>query len=87
MKNSSKIDAAGRVVIPKAFRERYGLSTDRKVRIVALPDGVAIIPEKSNRRIIRKGGIVAIDTGVENAALDLFDVTTVREEHLTTKER
>ena len=83
MKTKTKIDTAGRVVIPKALRERYGFTTGREVWIVPLPDGISLIPERSQRRNIRRGRIVAIDTGAEVAAMDVFDVSRLREEHLS----
>ena len=79
---STKIDAAGRVVIPKELRKRYGLETGTVVHIVPLPDGVSIIPELKQRRFIRRGPVLSIDTGVAGATLVQFDVERLREEHL-----
>ena len=81
MKNKTKVDTAGRIVIPKELRERYGLTPDREVHIIPLPDGISLIPARSKRRIIRKGRITAIDTGADTATLDLFDVSRLRDEH------
>jgi AbrB family looped-hinge helix DNA binding protein len=76
------IDSAGRIVIPKKLRERYGLGTGRAVWIVPLPDGISIIPDLPERRFIRNGPILSISTGLSTAALSDFDVDRVREEQL-----
>jgi len=39
----TSIDAAGRIVIPKKLRERYGLGTGSTVSIIPLPDGISIV--------------------------------------------
>ena len=45
MKLKGQIDSAGRIVIPKELRDRYGLKKGRAVSFVPLPDGVCIVPE------------------------------------------
>jgi len=79
---STKIDAAGRVVIPKELRKRYGLDSGTTVHIVPLPDGVSIVPERRQRRFLRRGPILSIDTGSAEASLEHFDLDRMREEHL-----
>jgi AbrB family looped-hinge helix DNA binding protein len=79
---STKIDAAGRVVIPKELRKRYGLESGTAVHIVPLPDGVSIIPERKQRRFLRRGPILSIDTGCAEASLEHFDVDRLREKRL-----
>jgi AbrB family looped-hinge helix DNA binding protein len=37
-----KIDKAGRVVVPKALRERLGFKLDSELEAVELPDGVLL---------------------------------------------
>ena len=82
MKSKIIVDSAGRIVIPKELRKRYGLTAGREVQIVPLPDGISLIPARSKRRIVRKGRITAIDTGADTATLDLFDVSRLRDEHI-----
>ncbi len=82
MRAVSKIDAAGRVVIPKELRDRYRLDPGRAVRIIAMPDGVSIVPEERERRFIRRGPILCIDTGADPAELGEFDVGQMRDEYL-----
>ena len=85
MRSRCRIDSAGRIVIPKALRERYGMDEGRVVTIVPLPDGVSIIPEQAPRRFVRQGPILAIDTGSGEAPMEVFDVDRVRDEHLRSK--
>jgi len=78
----TRIDGAGRVVIPKDLRKRYGLERGTVVQIVPLPDGVSIVPERRQRRFVRRGPILTIETGVMEAVLDQFDVDDLRDERL-----
>ena len=85
MKLKGQIDSAGRIVIPKELRDRYGLKKGRVVSIVPLADGISIVPELSERRFIRNGPLLSIDTGSAAASLADFDVDRVRDEHLGSK--
>jgi AbrB family looped-hinge helix DNA binding protein len=38
------IDKQGRIVIPKEIREKYGLSEDGKLELVARENGIELIP-------------------------------------------
>jgi AbrB family looped-hinge helix DNA binding protein len=38
------IDKQGRIVIPKEIREKYGLSEDGKLELVAREDSIELIP-------------------------------------------
>lgn len=82
----TKIDAAGRIVIPKELRERYGFVRGKTVQIIPLHDGVSIVPEQRQRRFLRLGPIMAIDTGVDSAKIEDFDVDRLREHHLEHKQ-
>ncbi len=85
MRLRTRIDAAGRIVIPKELRQRYGLEKGSPVTIVPLPDGVSIVPELSERRLVRRGPLLSIDTGVGVARIEDFDVDRVRDDHLRGK--
>ena len=37
-----KIDKSGRIVVPKALRERFGFKPDSELEALELPDGVLI---------------------------------------------
>jgi AbrB family looped-hinge helix DNA binding protein len=79
------IDRAGRVVIPKDLRERYGLEAGTEVEVIAVPDGVTLVPTRSERRVVRIGRVVAIDTGATQAQAEIFNVDKSRIEQLTRK--
>jgi len=82
MSLKTTIDRAGRLVIPKVFRERYGLDEGAEVEIIAAPDGITLVPSRTERRIVRRGRVLAIDTGAETAPLEAFDVESVRRDRL-----
>jgi len=82
MSLKTTIDGAGRIVIPKALRERYGLDEGAEVEIIAAPDGITLIPSRTERRIVRRGRVLAIDTGAETAPLEAFAVESARRDRL-----
>ena len=82
----TRIDGAGRVVIPKELRRRYGLERGTVVQIVPMPDGVSIVPERRQRRFVRRGPILTIDTGAGEATLEQFEVDSLRDEQLASKD-
>ena len=81
----TRIDRAGRVVIPKDLRERYGLEAGTEVEVIAVPDGITLVPTRSERRVVRIGRVVAIDTGATQAQVEIFNVDRGRTEQLTRK--
>lgn len=86
MEIKTTIDSAGRVVIPKELRKRYGFSGGSSVYIIPLADGVSIVPERVERRFIRHGPILAIRTGGKTAPLEQFDIERLRDEQLDRKQ-
>ena len=82
----TKIDAAGRIVIPKEIRDRYGFDSGKIVQIIPLHDGVSIVPERRKRRFLRLGPILAIDTGADSVQLEDFEVDRLRDDHLENKQ-
>jgi len=85
MKTIRQIDAAGRLVIPKDFRKKYGLEPGHRVRILPGAMGVTLEPEHPYRRFIKRGPILTVDTGAGKAPMDAFDVSVMRENHLDEK--
>jgi AbrB family looped-hinge helix DNA binding protein len=85
MKTITRIDSAGRLVIPKELRKRYGFESGQQIRIFPGPEGVTLVPERSNRRFIKCGPILTIDTGAKTAPLEDFDVSALRKDHLNGK--
>ena len=83
MKNTSTIEAAGRLVIPKHLRKRYGMEPGKTIMFVERDQGLLIMAEHSRQRFVKEDPITAIDTGAGTAPASLFDVSEVREKHLT----
>ncbi len=50
------IDKAGRIVIPKSFRESLGLAEGGVVEVIAEDGRVVISPPPMGKRLITKGG-------------------------------
>lgn len=86
MKEVVQIDSAGRLVIPKELRNRYGFQAGKRIRLIAGDEGVTLVPEFPNRRLIRRGPILTIDTGSGIASEEVFNVSRLREAHLKEKE-
>ena len=82
----TKIDAAGRIVIPKEIRDRYGFSSGKIVQIIPRHDGVSIVAEQRKRLFLRLGPILAIDTGADSARIEDFEVDRLRDDHLEHKQ-
>jgi AbrB family looped-hinge helix DNA binding protein len=57
MKTITRIDSAGRLVIPKELRKRYGFESGQRIRIFPGAEGVTLVPERGNRRFIKCGPI------------------------------
>ncbi|MFP4378226.1 MAG: AbrB/MazE/SpoVT family DNA-binding domain-containing protein [Spirochaetales bacterium] len=85
MSTRTRIDRAGRLVIPKDLRERYGLEEGVEIEIIAVPDGITLIPARTERRLVRVGRVSAIDTGAAQAPADVFDVGRIRSEQIVRK--
>ena len=78
----TRIDRAGRLVIPKELRDRYGLEAGMEVEVIPVPDGITLVPARTERRIVRRGRVVAIDTGAETAPIEAFEVDRARLDRL-----
>ena len=59
------VDAAGRVVIPKQLRERFGLGPNAQLEIEAAPTGLHLRPVVRSRRsiIVGSDGLPLIEPG------------------------
>lgn len=85
MKTITQIDSAGRLVIPKELRKQFGFEAGERVRLIPGADGVTIVPEQRQHRFVKRGPILTIDTGAGIASMDVFDISPLREDHLTEK--
>ena len=61
-------------MIPKELRKRYGFESGQRIQIFPGAEGVTLVFERSNRLFIKCGPILTIDTGVETAPMEAFDV-------------
>lgn len=52
------IDHAGRIVVPKALRERFGLHAGTELEIEAVADGIRLRPRDSEPAFIEKDGVL-----------------------------
>lgn len=68
------IDSAGRLVVPKALRDRLGLEPGSTVDVSQYGAGLQILPVSRTARLRRSGGtVVAVsDTAITDA--DVFEL-------------
>ena len=85
MNTITHIDSAGRLVIPKELRKRYGFESGQRIRLIPGAEGVTLVPERTHRQFIKCGPILTIDTGVGTAPIEAFDVSGLRKDHLNGK--
>ena len=78
MNRTTRVDAAGRLVIPKTFRDHYGFDEGTPIEVIAVPDGIMLVPARGERKIVKRGRILAIDTGAGIAPAAIFDPGRVR---------
>lgn len=86
MKTTLVVDRAGRVVIPKPVRQRYGWTSGRTVRLLERADGIVLTSAEPGPRLVRKGGLLVADTGAGPADPAWFDPAAVRDESLSRRD-
>jgi AbrB family looped-hinge helix DNA binding protein len=74
-----RIDGTGRVVIPKALREAFGLRPDSQLELTADQGGIRLDPVDPAPRAIDDRTHPPRLTKVEDASLTDADVRTVRD--------
>ena len=76
-----KIDRAGRVVLPKPVRERWGLRADTEMELIERPDGLLLKPVGAALAMVKVDGLwVHQGTAVPNARWDV--IADIRDERL-----
>lgn len=62
------MDAAGRIVVPKALREALGLTAGSAVDISRYGAGLQVLPSGRTARIVDEGGVPVItgDTTIDD---------------------
>ena len=73
------IDGAGRIVIPKAVRDAAGLAAGTEVEVEFRDGRVEIEPATLPMRVVKRGGSVVIEAGVDLPPLTDDDVRDVLE--------
>ena len=51
------MDKAGRVVLPKSVRDRFGLREGSDLEIIEAPEGILLKPTEREPPMINKGGL------------------------------
>ena len=63
MKATLKIDKAGRVIIPKEFRDRMRLAPGSALRLSGTDEKIVLKPIREEGRFYKKGGFWGFDSG------------------------
>ena len=83
------IDRLGRIVVPKAVRERLHLVPGTSLELTADSGGIRIVPVNSEPALVRKRGVL-IHHGTETIDLDIRKVIdqtrTNRNDYLVAEE-
>ena len=68
-----KIDKAGRIVVPKAIRERLGLDAGMDLEIIEGAGGVLVRPAKREPLLVREGKLL-VHTGKLSGSYDAASI-------------
>jgi AbrB family looped-hinge helix DNA binding protein len=77
------IDGAGRVVIPKPLRDKFGMHAGSTLEVLETPDGVTLKPAEQKSSLARIGRLL-VYTGEVPAG---FDVVKAIEEEREAQDR
>ena len=77
-----KIDAAGRIVVPKPLRERLGLRPDTELEAVEQSGGVLLRPVEQRQSLIKVDGLWVHQGTAQNDANRDRVLAEVREERI-----
>lgn len=79
MAKNTTIDGAGRLVIPKAIRERFGLHPGTSVEIVAEGNRIVIEPASEEAMLVEREGLLIVTSEL---AGEPGEQSSMREERL-----
>jgi len=67
----TKLDAVGRIVVPKPLRDALGLTTGSTVDISRYGAGLQIVPAGRTARMVDEGGVLVAtgETTIDDAAV------------------
>jgi AbrB family looped-hinge helix DNA binding protein len=71
MKETIQIDAAGRLVLPKALRDRFRLRGGDSLTLEVKGDAIELRPARSALRLQRVNGVLVLNGVVVRADVDL----------------
>jgi AbrB family looped-hinge helix DNA binding protein len=66
-----KMDKAGRVILPKPVRDRFGLHAGSDLEIRETPEGIVLRPAEQRPSLVKKGGFW-VYTGEIPAGYDIL---------------
>ena len=73
------IDGAGRLVVPKALRDRLGLVGGSRVEITETPHGLSIVPLVEGPEVDERDGLLVI-RGATGRVVTAAEVSKLRDE-------
>lgn len=68
MEQSVTIDAAGRLVVPKAVRDRLRLTAGTRLFVTTEDGRLVLSPERREPRLVERDGFLVLDLGLESPA-------------------
>ena len=77
-----KMDAAGRIVVPKLLRERLGLRPDMELEVVEQSGGVLLRPVEQSPSLIKADGLWVHQGTPQNGANRDRVLSDIREERI-----
>lgn len=66
------IDKAGRIIVPKALRERYNLREGTRIELEAAADGIHLKAAQEQPSLVRKSGVL-VHHGSDTSDIDVAD--------------
>ncbi len=66
------IDKAGRIIVPKALRERYNLREGTRIELEPGADGIHLKAAHEQPSLVRKNGVL-VHHGSERSDIDVAD--------------
>jgi AbrB family looped-hinge helix DNA binding protein len=76
---TATIDAAGRIVVPKALRDALGLKAGMRLQLTEHDGALLVQPAPVSKRLVRRGKGVAIEADEPLGPLSASDVRAVLE--------
>lgn len=75
-----RVDSAGRLLLPKALRERAGLVPGAPVEVTVTEGRIEMKPAEAPIRLVHEGGLTVAVADADSPPLTEAEVTAIREE-------